>query len=1210
MKDSGGKQPFLSGTSPPAKHKKSRFFLKLFLGLAGLFALLIILILSVNLNAFREPITKALSQATGMKIKIEFLDWSFSEGLKIDCKGVQIFSGETEEELLSTKELLISLNWLPLLEQRIVVDSISLVEPVLKVTVELSSVNDSLPALKKTSGSDANSSSSSPSLNEPSSLDKLQTVREFLKNPNFSLTAINLIAGQVIFQDKETGKEITLGTEARMQIQRDERRVGLVLESIKLATGNLIAEGEILADDFLSAHSPMQAHIRLNSFKVSDLLPVLEWVPKSRRAIYRKLKLKGDIHTLDLKLKTPIDSVMDLDSLMSSADAALTLKGKELSLVQYGNTISASTLDTDIQWKDQQWVHKIVLGILGGNVETQGQIFLRKGYNEADDWRLDSKLILANINLRNLKTQFFSQVDQFPQAGTLSANFHIRGPALHPQLIQGEGNISAQNLTFPVNGTVISVADLEGKGKWLGDRLNHQFHLTALGGEMTMEGDLGFKKDNRGQWNPMIDSDVISKSIKLADLRPLAQKGWFPEKGIFTGKVHIHGPVLRPQLLRAEGEVEILDTAIRHQETDIQLAAIKGTGRWFKNQLAHDVKMKVFDGSVRIKGNLELKKTKHGKLNPLIDSDVITQSIQLPSLQPLVQKAWFPMKGALNGTVHLSGPVLLPEAIKSRGYLKFSDLEVMVNNAAIAIPAMEFNGTWANSRLIHDVKLKVLDGNIQTKGQLLLKKDRKGNRDSVLDSKVFIKLVSLKQLKTIVGKNWFPHKGILDGTLQVRGSVTRPQSMKAKGQLRVRNAATQFRGKNITLSHVEGRGSWQKDNLKHHIKANILGGEVSLKGDLNFKKNKQGELDPVIHLDVIPQSIQLSKLRTLIAKDWFPEKGAVTGSIHLKGPVKRFSEVALTGKLAGSKIRLNFQGKPVVISKTLLAFKPNAKNHNQIDFSLKDISIGDIRLQKSIGRMVYTPKTVELTQGKIWPKTGQVSLNGNYEFETKDYKLKFTGDGLRLEDYKGEFLEGPLAFKGNLFGKVLTKGFKKGLSGNVKVRSENGKLFKAGDALTQIINTLNLKFLQGAKKGVAIDFLGGECAIKNGVLSTKNFRMLSPSLKLWLNGKADLSEEIINAEAMAIPLQRMEKIFRKVDKEKERLKNKMKEVPLLGEILGGSEDQGGLMDEVLDSIPILGNDDKNEGQPRDLLKFYFTLDGPLDKPKVKFVPEKTLGLKK
>ena len=1094
MKDSGKKQSLRSGTPPP-NPKKSRLFQKLFLGFAGLLALLIVVLLSVDLNTFREPVAKAISQATGMKVNIEYLGWSFSGGLKIDCKGVKISSGETEEELLSTKELLISLNWLPLLEKRVVVNSISLVEPVLRVTVKPGSEKKPAPPLKKSSDSIPEANTSTPGLNEPPSSDLLQTVRGFLKNPNFTLTEIHLIAGKVILIDNESGKEIVLDTEALMEIQRDDQRIGLVLEDIKLGTGDLKVEGEIRTDDFLSATLPMQSHFSLNPFKMSGLLPVLEWASKDPKATLRKLKLKGDVHTLDLKLNTPIDSVMDLDALMSSADIALTLKGKELSLVQYGNTISVSTLDADFQWKDRQGTHKIILGILGGTAEAQSKIRLAKGSNKTKDWSLDSKLNLTNINLRDLKTQFFNKTDQFPNEGTLSASFHILGPALQPQLIRGSGNIDLQNLALPVNGTVVSIARMKGQGKWQGNSLNHQLYLTALGGETIVKGDLKLKKDKRGNWSPVINSNVLPKSINLAELKPLVQKKWFPEQGTLTGNIHINGPVL------------------------------------------------------------------------------------------------------------------LPDSLKSKGNLKVSNIKVAVNNTTVAVPEIEFDGTWANNRLIHDLKVKVLDGNIRSKGQLLVKKDRQGNRDPRLDSKIFVKQVSLKQMKPLIANDLFPHKGILNGTFQVQGSLTHLQKMNAEGKLEIKDVATLFSGKNITLSRVTGQGSWKNDNLKHHVNAKLFGGEVSLKGNLNFKNKKQGELDPFIDSEMIPKSIQLSKIRELFEKDWFPETGAVTGSIHLKGPVKTFSEIALTGELSASEVGMNLQEKPVAIKKTFVSFKPEAKNHNQISFSLNGISIGDVKLKKTIGRMVYSPKAVELTQGKVWPETGQVSLKGNYEFKSKGYKLNFEGSGLRLEDYKGEYLEGPLGFKGNLFGKVLAKGFKKGLSGNVQVRSENSKLRKAGNALGQIIKTLNLKGLKGIEKGVPISFLGGDGTISNGVLSTENFRMLSPPLKLWLKGNADLTDENLKAEAMAIPKQSTEKIFKKVDKEKARLKNKIKGIPILGEILGGSKEQGGAVDEILNSVPIFGDSNKKEGQPRDLIKFYFSINGPFDKLKVKLEPGKSLGLK-
>ena len=230
LTDSGKKQPFLPRNPSSLKQNKSQVILKIAAGFIGVLALLFILIISVDLNTFREPVTEALSRATGLKIKLEFLDWGFSGGLKIKREDVQIFSGETEEELVSTKELLVSLSWLPLLEKRVVINSLTLVGPVLKVAIKPSSKNVTLPSLEK-SGSGNTSSPFLPKATESSSSNGLHDLREFLKNPNFSLTVIN--------------------TEARMRIRRDESRVKVVLDEIKLGTGNLLAQGEIRADDFL-----------------------------------------------------------------------------------------------------------------------------------------------------------------------------------------------------------------------------------------------------------------------------------------------------------------------------------------------------------------------------------------------------------------------------------------------------------------------------------------------------------------------------------------------------------------------------------------------------------------------------------------------------------------------------------------------------------------------------------------------------------------------------------------------------------------------------------------------------------------------------------------------------------------------------------------------------------------------------------------------
>jgi len=123
---------------PPPKPTKSRILLKMIFILASVVVGLVILIFSINPQTFREPVMEGLSQATGLKIKIKTLSWNLSKGLNLKCQGLQILSPETGEELLFTEELLLHLEWRPLLQKKVVFESITLVKPILKIPVQSS----------------------------------------------------------------------------------------------------------------------------------------------------------------------------------------------------------------------------------------------------------------------------------------------------------------------------------------------------------------------------------------------------------------------------------------------------------------------------------------------------------------------------------------------------------------------------------------------------------------------------------------------------------------------------------------------------------------------------------------------------------------------------------------------------------------------------------------------------------------------------------------------------------------------------------------------------------------------------------------------------------------------------------------------------------------------------------------------------------------
>ena len=155
----------------------------------------------------------------------------------------------------------------------------------------------------------------------------LHDIREFLKKSNnIALGEINLIEGQVILQDKRTGKEALLNAGARMEINREGSRIGFVLDDIELAMDTIRARGQIRIDDILAPNALVQADVQIEPFEVSDLFQALKWIPDGRHIINEQLKLKGKFHEINLKFETPLDAIKDFESITKSANADLILK--------------------------------------------------------------------------------------------------------------------------------------------------------------------------------------------------------------------------------------------------------------------------------------------------------------------------------------------------------------------------------------------------------------------------------------------------------------------------------------------------------------------------------------------------------------------------------------------------------------------------------------------------------------------------------------------------------------------------------------------------------------------------------------------------------------------------------------------------------------------------------------------------------------------
>ncbi len=386
--------------SSTVKNRKPRILIILTAGLAGILIIIMAVVFSVDPNNFREPVIHVLTRATGLNINIESLDWSFSRGLQFKCKGLQIYSADQEKELLSTDELLLKLKLLPLLQQKIVIDSITLIRPVLKISVKPGAGPNTLAKINTL---DSDPTPSLPVQKINSFPEWLRVLRDFLKNPNLTLAEINLIAGQVIFQDESTGKEIPLDIGVQMRIVREENQIELILDDLEFGTGGLVAVGEIRANDLLSSNSVLQATLNFKPFKATDILPVLDWVPQARNILNEEMCFKGNFDSLSLKFETPVETLTDFESVSRSATLDLMLKITDITLAHSGQPLSFPTFEVASQWKNQQLIHKVNWSVFSGDFVVEGKIFREDPLGPVFKGTLDSHLTFENVDFHELK---------------------------------------------------------------------------------------------------------------------------------------------------------------------------------------------------------------------------------------------------------------------------------------------------------------------------------------------------------------------------------------------------------------------------------------------------------------------------------------------------------------------------------------------------------------------------------------------------------------------------------------------------------------------------------------------------------------------------------------------------------------------------------------------------------------------------------------
>ncbi len=696
-----------------------------------------------------------------------------------------------------------------------------------------------------------------------------------------------------------------------------------------------------------------------------------------------------------------------------------------------------------------------------------------------------------------------------------------------------------------------TIESLEGKGSWSNGVLDHNFFGRVLESDFSISGKLPFadlEKDST--------SNIKWKNLDLKKLPLEKGMAWKPAQGITSGRVSLTGPLpkeIKTDKLNGTFDIQaqnlVLKPASVKQGNPIELSQLKARGSLKEGLLNHDIQATLWGGEFGIKGNVRLPLAK-----PVLDSKISWKNLDVAQLPLPKVMGWYPAQGKVSGTLKLKGPVpekgeSFPGQIKASLKFDAQNLKLQGKDApAISLARLEGDGRIANNKVSYKLKADVFNGTIKSDGKVSF-----GSTKPVLNNKIELTNLDLTQLPLTT----IPEEGTVSGTIKLKGPLPEPENI-LTGKL---NIDTSFKVADLNISagtlplniqRFEGKVNLKQGKLTHNLNGTLFGGTVKTKGRLTFKKNKAQTLitsDSNLSLD----KISLDWVPLIQKSEWAPSSGTLTGDLNIKGPLPSGGgaplKLKLAGTLLGEKLIL---GKPERVIDTIkLNFMESSSALFKTEITAEKIQLDARSFKKALALINFSPEKIDLTRAEIWPMNGRIQLAGNFQPESGNYRMKFRGKKLRVEDLSPPHIKGPLEFSGAIAG-ALPKNvdtpelpdYARELSGNMKINLVEGTIPELG-VLENLLNLLNLNISGSQKAGLVYDYLRGDFKIKKGVVDTRNLEMKGPQITMTVKGQADLVKDSVNAEVKAVPLQVAEKII--------------KAIPLLGQILGGGE-KGGVLE--------------------------------------------------
>jgi len=804
-----------------------------------------------------------------------------------------------------------------------------------------------------------------------------------------------------------------------------------------------------------------------------------------------------------------------------------------------------------------------------GEISLEGKA---KGENlTAENGNLSIDLETNSFGLEDIKPvlTFFSQQEALKKINALQikslslrTNTSLEALEQPKKLLQqssGEFDFNIKKVSL-AGANPLQIEPLEGTGKWSEGVFEPDIKGTALGSKFGLKGKLTTKN---------INTDIHWKELNITQLPIPASESWSPIAGVVSGTLNLDGPLPEPEKplpekLKGKLKFQFKDLVLANQAEKISLARLEGSGNYQSNQLDYQLLGDIFDGNFKSNGKvIDLKR-------PNIDSQLEYSNLDLSKLNILKPGVGIPTRGKASGTLKLKGPLTENgnmDNLKIETTFDVANLSVPMEHSKkmfpLEIPNLKGTASLNQNKLTHDITANMLGGSLGATGNLNI-----GNRKSA-DTTLKLKTIDLSSLDQFIQSA----SGTISGDIKLKGPLPEsggnlPSGLKVDTVFDLENIRLPVeiaeKTVNAEISKIKGNASLNGKILNHNVAAKLLGGNVSAKGNLSLKNTgAPRSVDTNIELE----HLDLAWVQRLKKGDWIPTSGKLTGKLKVKGPLPEGKgspiKIKAAGTLTASQLALGTGEKKNAIETAKLTLKDNSKDLILALVELDKLKTAGMEFKKVQTKFKINPKQIDLTEGRVFPKSGQLKLKGAFQPQSGAYRLRFQGDKLKVEDFVKQ-MAGPLNLQGKLNGKLPenSTGFPdiaKELSGQVKLNLTDGTLpeLEAVQTLLTILNPTTA--LQAKKAGLNYESVGGDFKIVKGLVNTKNFEMKSPQINLQVVGEANLGTDTVNAQIKAMPLQMLDKTI--------------KAIPLLGQILTGGKKGG-------------------------VIETYFKVDGKLSEPNV------------